>query len=768
MQRLTALSLAHPRMAGLLLLLVSAGLGAGALRLETDVGYRSVLGQQHPSVARFDGFLERFGAGFPIAAVYSCEQTPRCESVFDPEALRMAASIAAQLERSDAVRRVESLATTPLLVPGDADPVLRTLVEEGVPVADRAFLAQRALRDSLWVRALVDAEGRVGAVVMEVASSEGADNAAAYAALDAALAPHEAAGFRFHRVGGAVEFVVASAELQADTARLVPGMVALIGVVLVALFRSLASALATLASVGTAVLWCFGAMGWLGWPQNSVSQALPPLLLVIGVCDAIHLLARYATRLGPGLRDAAARRRRLVEVAGEVGPPCLLTSLTTAGAFLSFATSGLESFVRFGVAAAFGVMGALILTFTLLPMLAVGIRPDRVRAVRASAAWERGLSRLVVPSERHPRAVVAATLVLTAASAVGFASLRVDASFEDLYGRESRVVRWVRFVSDALRRPDTLEVVLVPPGDGRPADPERLATLRDVARDLAAIEDLGPARTLSDAVSLVHQLASDDDPFWHRLPTRAEDAREILSLLEERDPRTLARWLDAETGRYRVSLEAEKPPQEVMRRIFGEVEAVLAARLPEGWRAELTGPLAVVHEMVDEIRRTQLESFAGAGLVVLVLVALFFRSARMACLAALPTLLPVLATLGVMGWLGASLDVGSAMVAAVVLGIAVDDAIHLLSEYRRHREAGETPAEAMRSAVLRVGRAVATTSIALTLGFAVLTLSSWRTIASFGALSGIAVLGALLSVLVVLPACVSALTRSEDAVSTRG
>jgi predicted RND superfamily exporter protein len=156
--------------------------------------------------------------------------------------------------------------------------------------------------------------------------------------------------------------------------------------------------------------------------------------------------------------------------------------------------------------------------------------------------------------------------------------------------------------------------------------------------------------------------------------------------------------------------------------------------------------------MVDEIQRTQVSSFATAGLVVLGLVAIFLGSLRYAALALVPTLLPVVIALGAMGLAGASLDVGSAMVAAVVIGIAVDDAIHLLVQYRRHRAAGAGARLAIRAAVLHVGRAVVSTSMALALGFFSLGFSSWKTISHFGALSGLAILAALLSVLVVLPA----------------
>ena len=124
----------------------------------------------------------------------------------------------------------------------------------------------------------------------------------------------------------------------------------------------------------------------------------------------------------------------------------------------------------------------------------------------------------------------------------------------------------------------------------------------------------------------------------------------------------------------------------------------------------------------------------------------------------MPTLLPVLVTLGAMGHWGIYLDMGTAMIAAVVLGIAIDDTVHLLVQYQRRRNAGARPVRAVQEAVRHVGRAVVTTSLALSLGFFVLTLSSWESVASFGFLSGVAILGAMVADLVVLPALVTTVT----------
>lgn len=749
-----------------MLVLSTAALVAGLPRLETDVGYRAFLGPRHPSVARFDGFLERFGGGLPMAAVWSCESSPVCDSVFDDASLAMAARVAARLEGAPGVRAVASPATTPIALPTPVGPVPRTLWRDGAPAPERDILARRARIDPLWSGRLVDPDGEVGALVVELESSSSRVAVDAYTALDLALAEEEERGFEFHRVGGPVEFVVAGGELEAATARLIPLMVGLVGLTLFGLFRSLATAAAVLGSVGLSVVWTMGLLGWLshlGWSQNSLTQVLPPLVLVIGVCDGIHLVASLANRVRTRPPVDTGERRAAVEASvADVATPCVVTTVTTVAGFLAFQTAELESFARFGVLAAAGVTFALLHCFTLLPLVLVQLPPASLGARRASARWQGAIERLVRWPAARPRTVVAVAGGVGVLAGFAMTHLEVDARFEELYGEDSRVVRWAAFVSENLRRPDTLEVVLELPDEVSLADPAALEALAERARALADIETLGPARSVADWVAWTHRLVRGDDPDWQRPADTREDnaallgaTRLLLGGPEGRDG--LARWVTSDDRSVRISLESGKTPQEPLRRAMASVRRQLEEALPQGWSGEATGPLAVVHDMIDAIRRTQLRSFAGAAVAVGLLVALFLGSLRWAFLALVPTVLPVVATLGAMAGLGLALDVGSAMVAAVVLGIAVDDTIHLLEHFRRRRRLGESEAAAMAHAVHHVGRALVTTSIALTLGFTALALSPWKSVSSFGLVSAVAIAGALVSCLVVLPALVTVL-----------
>jgi predicted RND superfamily exporter protein len=753
---LTRVTLRAPALAAALLLTTTALAAIGALRLQTDTGFRAYLGEQHPVVQELDRFIDGFGGGFPVAAIWKCADGAPCASVFDADSLAMADTLSRTLRAQSGVRRVSSPAVTGLFVPSEDGFTERRFVENGRVVADAATLGLRAAADPLWQGSLVSADGRVGAVVAELASTESATTVAVMRALRDALAPFEARGYQFHLVGQPVEILVTDEEIAADAARLVPLTTLLVGLVIFLLLRSWQAVLAALATMGIALVWTLGLVGWLGWPQNALSQTLSPLILVVGVADAVHFLTRYAALSAQQpATSRAARRIHLLGAAGEVGPACLTTATTTAVGFLSFATSGAESFVRFGVTAAFGIAAAVVLSFTFLPLL-MSVLPGSATPARVSAAWDRALGRLAkfTVAQRWPILVAAA--VLGAIGAIGFARLRVEVDAYELYGPESRVVRWARFAEENLRRPDSLEIVLETAGSDTLEAPGRLERVDAVARFASGVPGLGRARSVIDPVARANRLLHGDDAARERLATGEGANAELLLLLSLQDGAALDSWLSVDHRRARISVEAEKMNQAERAAALTAVREHLDTKLGDGWRYGLTGPVAVYYRMVQEIHGTQLSSFASAGVAVFLLISLYLRSLRWGFLAMLPNLLPIVVTLGVMGLLGIHLDMGTAMVAAVVLGISDDDTVHVLTTFGKHRRAGLDPSAAIQRAMREVGAAVITASFALSIGFAAMSFSQWQSVASFGLLSGIAILVALLADLIVLPALVVA------------
>lgn len=754
MQRLAAWALARPALVLALALAATLGLGAGALRIRADGGYRAFLGAGHPVVRDLDAVATRFGAGVPFALTFRCRETAPCRSVFDPAALEMAYRVATEIAAVPGVRRVDGPATSPLLVGELFDlPRARRLAPDGVPVPDLAELVPRALADPLWVGQIVSPDASAGALVVTLGDSTNATAERAVDAALAALAPFEARGFSFALAGGPVEFVVAGRELDRRAQQLVPAIVLLVGAILWLTFRSALPPLLTLAAVGIALLWTLGLQGWLGWPRTSFFQVLPPLLLTIGVCYGIHVVAAYAERLAAAGGDDEARAAALSGALADVARPCLYTALTTAAGFASFFSSGLESLVRFGWIAAFGVMAALVACFTLLPVVLVRLPARSIAPPRAHAAWQRAVERIASFASHQPRRTLGAALVLSLLAGVGLARLRIDASFEEIYGERNQVVRWAREAA-AVRSAETLEVALLLPPGVEPAAGEAMRTL---AR-LEALQAPGLGRPLSILAPMrqLHELFYGGPLVLDGEDGEPERFASLQRMLRGEEPDLFALYVATaraeEPAALRLSFQAEKVPQDELRALVAHVEHAVAAALPAGYAATVTGPLAVVSRMIDEIRNTQIGSFGSAAALVFVLSALCLRSLSLAGLAMVPTILPVWLTLGAMGALGVPLDVGTAMVAAIVLGLGVDEALHLLSAYRRLSEAGLARRAAVEAALRDVGRALLTSAAALGAGFLVLVFVPWKSLASFGAVSTLAIAASLLADLLMLPA----------------
>jgi predicted RND superfamily exporter protein len=286
-------------------------------------------------------------------------------------------------------------------------------------------------------------------------------------------------------------------------------------------------------------------------------------------------------------------------------------------------------------------------------------------------------------------------LILAGATAAGLACgfgihlLRVEVDVYHLFGEESQVVQWIRFVQSHLRMADSLELSFELPEGTDLEDPATLSEIEKHAAFLSRVDGLGEARTLIEPLGWINRLLNDDDPSFQIFASSPEANAELLLLLSLHEPELMDRWISLDHRRVRVSVEAAQGSYTQSGTILDTVSRYLASELSEGWRAEVTGPIDVYYHMVNEVQRTQLRSFLTAAAVVFVMVAFFFWSIPWALASMVPTLLPVVITLGAMGIWGIYLDMGTAMVGAVVLGIAIDDSVHILTQYRRRRDGAQ-------------------------------------------------------------------------------
>ena len=259
----------------------------------------------------------------------------------------------------------------------------------------------------------------------------------------------------------------------------------------------------------------------------------------------------------------------------------------------------------------------------------------------------------------------------------------------------------------------------------------------------------------------MNELIHDGDPEMRRPGETRQQNEQLLFAAASYDRRLLASWVTLDHRDMRISVEADLLSKDERGEVLDAVESYLVEHLPAEWSYELTGPLTLFAEMVAALHSTQLRSFTTAALLISLLVAIFLRSVSAAAWVMIPTAVPVAVTLGAMGLLDVPLDTGTAMIAAIVLGIGVDDSVHLVTRYKGHRSLGRERREAMRRSTREVGRALVASSLALAAGFLAMLLSSWGGIATFGLLSACAITLALLADLFLLPAIVFLVARRQ-------
>lgn len=773
MNSLTRFALQHPVLVLLIEALITFVLVAGIPLTRAEVGYRIFLGDDHPAIVDLDKMIRTFGGGLPIFIAWECRNDSPCKSVFDDESLAMVVGVSEALKSHPLVSNVENPATSPIVVPVEDDIEVRQLVTDGVVAEDRDELAKLAMDDPLWKGTLVSPDGKVGAMLVQLVSSESRVTAEIVPAIREALQRYEAVGFTFYLVGDPIDFVVSGGQLQADTPIIVAGMLVFLVVAAWILFGSLLTVFLALSTAGLGVGWAMGLMSWLDWPEMEITQALRPGILVIALCTAIHVVTRYAEYANSETDSTPEQRRGWIDkVTKEIGAACLLTSATTAAGFLSFISSGMSSFSQFGITAAVGVGSGLLLSFTALPIILIKFDPRRLRSEGLQRSWNAVLQQIGAVAEQRPRSVFFASGILMLVSVYGWSQLRIDVNERELLGDNTDVVRWAVFLEENLRKADSLEIHLIAPKDRSFLEPEGIAILQDTSNYVTSLDGLGQARSVLDLLSTANRATHGGDAnYFHPADSHAGNAQ--LALVLEMAPGSpLASWISYNRN-ARISVEADPTSTSKRTVTLNNVTSYLDGRLPGGWTYTLSGPLAVYLAFTDVLQRTQLWSFAFAAGLVSALLWIYFRRSghdnrsalKWTFVGMFPTALPVVVTLGTMGLFDVPLDVGTAMVGAIILGVAVDDSIHLITAYRDNRRRGLASREAILGAITRTGQALITSSIAISIGFFALMASSWQSIASFGLLSGVAILVALLADLIVLPAIILAFQDRSDASS---
>ncbi len=528
-----------------------------------------------------------------------------------------------------------------------------------------------------------------------------------------------------------------------------------------------------------------GYLGLVAWPVTVVSANFVALLLIFGLSITVHLIVRYRELHA---QNPEADQGWLVRsTVRDKFLPCLLTAVTTMIAFASLLISGIRPVIDFGWMMVIGMAVVLLMAFTVFPSGLMLLSPGRPQVRRAATGAITGaLAGLVA---RWPGSVMFVYLAVAVASAVGVAALDVENRFIDNFRETTEIYRGMVKIDQELGGTTPLDIIIdadpahFAPGPDADADEFADDEFADdefedaeFGDDFAADEsDLGSTSYWYNAfqvktVSRVHDyleslpetgkvlsMATTIDTL-QTINDDAEVSTFWLSILYKRLPQEVKAalfdpYLSADGNQVRFSIRVfESDPNLRRQELLQKIRKHLVTDMGfASERVHLTGMLVLYNNVLQSLYRSQIMTLGSVLLVILTMFIVLYRSFVLALIAIVPNVLAAVAVLGLMGLASIPLDIMTITIAAIVVGIGVDNTIHYLHRFRIEFETDRDYIGAMRRSHGSIGRAMYYTSIIITAGFSILVLSNFLPTIYFGMLTGFAMLFAMIANLTLLP-----------------
>lgn len=528
----------------------------------------------------------------------------------------------------------------------------------------------------------------------------------------------------------------------------------LMALVIVFMFRSLRWMILPLLVVHPTLLWTMGLLASTGIKLSMVSSMLTSLTTIIGVATVMHIAVEY--------REARLKSPRLDafrEVFQKLAIPVFWTIVTTAIGFGSLLTSTITPVRSFGLMMLVSSMLVLVACVAFLPAgVLAGKHETNLHHGHSERRMTRWLEQLFDAVTSRRWTTITVLVAITAFTAWGFRFITIETDFSKNFRENSPIVESLNFFESKFGGVGTWEVNFAAPQE---LDEEYLNRVRKLVADLESLR-ADTSSPVGNELTKVVSLPGALDIIPNVSAPTLERRREIL---KDKQPELESSLYNPSQGRMRIMLRArERQNAEVKLELIQSVRDVARRTFPE---AEVTGLYVLLANLISSLLQDQLTSYGLSVALIVVCVWIPFRKLSWAVIAMFPNVLPTLWLIGGMGWLGLPINIGTAMIASVSLGLTIDSSIHYLAGYEYSIREGKSHRMALRESSTHIGRALVMSNVALVLGFSVLSLSNFLPLVYFGILVSFAMLSGLVGNLVLLPSMMLGLDEIGNSVDIK-
>lgn len=773
----------------ILTLILVAGLASQVPNLIFDLSTEGFLHKNDPTRVIYTQFRKDFGRDDLIIIAIQPHE------VFDDAFLRKLKSFHEELEEKvpyveDVLSLINARNTR-----GEGDLLIVEDLLENWPKdqAELEVLRQRVMSNPLYRDRLISEDGRVTTVLIKTHSfsspqkedeilagfeedgSEKEDgkpeelpfltDEEIRAVVDATRevnARYEAPDFKIFMAGMPVAIDVIKRSMLHDVSLFVRLVILTIGLCLFLMFRRVTGVLLPLLIVVFSLLSTIGLMALFHVPFKLPTAILPSFLLAVGVGASVHLLAIFYQ----DFQKTGDKKEAICYALGHSGLAIVMTSVTTAAGLASFSASDVAPLADLGVFATLGVLSSLLYTIVLLPSL-LAIFPLKVKKTATEKSQALFMDRLLSLTARfstsHPKSITFISLGLIVISILGATRLTFSHHILGWLPEGIPVRLSTKKIDKDLKGTIALEVLLDTERENGLYDVEVLSKLDALPAELQKIQGdgffVGKATSISDILKEIHQALNENRPEFYTVPQDPKVIPQEFLLFENSGSDDLEEIVDSQFSRTRFTIKAPWLDFMKYHPYILEIEGRFIKAFGEEAKITLTGMMTIGGRTIFAAVHSMKESYIIAGCVITFLMIILVGSLKVGFVSMFPNLLPIIITLGFMGWIGLPLEMFSMLVGSIAIGLAVDDTIHFMHNFRRYySDSGDVKA-AVQQTLHTTGRAMLVTSVVLSLGFFIYMFASMNNLFYFGLLTGMTIILALLADFILAPALMALIHR---------
>ncbi len=653
------------------------------------------------------------------------------------------------------------------------------LLEDPPTAAELPALKARVLADRTLVGQVVGKAGKHSAIVVRTDFMSEEDSGLVYDKVLEITAKYESDDFKILVGGSPAMNAALNRMMLEDLGMMFMSAILLMLLILGFIFRHPIGVLAPLVVVVFSMIYVVGTMALLGVSMTMMTNILPAFLICVGIGASVHIQSVYRDARADGIANEEA----IIMAVASTGKPILYTTMTTFVGLLSFRFASLSAIQDMGTFGAIGVTYALLHTLVFLPVALtfnkkslLGRRSGgKTTRIDRFLDWCNSLSRghdLPTRRNRSWKTIGAgALLVIVAvvgASNIGFYHDPVSWMPEDSKPRLA-----IESLGENVGGTSNI-AILMKANEGENLKQKALmqgvADLQDHVLAYRSPDDgseiVGNTTSLADIVRESWRAMNEDDPSYYVVPSGTPDnpdrgVVDMVTMFETSGPEDLKRLATVDMKQSVIMMRVKWLDAYAYNPLVDHIEEGLATHIGDKADVKITGTVHNLVTIVNSLLGDLLKSFGMAFLVITLMMIVLLGDLKLGLVAMVPNLFPIALCAGVMGFTGIPIDMNNLLIASIAIGIAVDDTIHLLFQYKAHYTAYGDVDNAIAHAFEHSGRAMASTSVILVAGFLVYVISQMNNLQRFGLLVSMTVVFALLIDLIFAPALMRIVYRDK-------